>query len=210
MCTGIEIAKLILSIVIPIAIVFLGYFINLRLKRIDQNNEKRLRQENELQEQQRAKLERRDKYRIEFSLNASVIGRQKAYYLVEFTITINNKSLLKKDFTAINLRVRGLEENSDIELWCAQKNDESTKKLPEEKQTSRIKFPVVLFSENILPPYWENVFIEPGVQQDITFNTPIRQDISFILASVKFYYKNVPEPHTAERMFALKPPAGSA
>ncbi len=150
--------------------------------------------------------ERRYKHRIEFSLNVAVIGVQKGYYLVEFTVTINNKSLVKKDFTAIPLRVRGIEENSDIEFWLASKKDKKTKKIIETKQTSRINFPIEIIKENILPPFWPNIFVEPGVQQDISFTARIPQNISYILARAKFPYKGVPKPHTTERMFALNTP----
>ena len=154
--------------------------------------------------------ERRYKHRIEFTLNATVIGTQKDCYLVEFIVTINNKSLVKKDFTEIPLRVRGIEENTAIELLSAKKKDTKTKKVIETKQTSRIKFPIPIVDENILPPFWKNAFVEPGIKQDITFITPIPQNITFILATAKFSYQGIPKPHTAERMFALQAPPRTA
>ena len=155
------------------------------------------------------KQERRHKHRIEFNLNAEVIGIHKGCYLVEFTVTINNKSLVKKNFSAIPLRVKGIETNSDIELWLAEKKDKKTNKVIDTKQTSRVEFPIPILRENILPPFWENAFVEPGVEQNITFTTPIPLNISFILATAKFSYHGIPKPHTAERMFALQPPTKS-
>ena len=92
----------------------------------------------------------------------------------------------------------------------AEKKDTKTKKVIETKQTSRIKFPIPIVDENILPPVWKNAFVEPGIKQDITFITPIPQNITFILATAKFSYIGIPKPHTAERMFALQAPPRTA
>jgi len=198
-----EIIQLILSTLTPIVIVFLGYLLNRRLKLMERESEQRRQQELETKERERNDLERLHKYRLEFSLDARVAGRQKGYYLVEFTATINNKSRLKKDFTAIRLRIRGLEKETAIQLWRARRKNPQTGEV-EEQQTNRIYFPVTVCDENILPPFWENIFVEPGVKQLITFSTSIPENISYILATAGFYYTNVPKPHTAEKMFALK------
>ncbi len=203
MWSSLAIAKLITSLLIPLVIVILGYYFNRRLKQTNQNNGDRHRQELEAKEQERNDLERRYKYRIEFSLDATIIGVQDGFYLLEFTTTINNKSLLQKKYTDITLRVLGIEENSNIKLWLAKNIDKETGEL-KEQQTSRINFPVEIVKENILPPFWSNIFIEPGVKQDVTFTTRIPKNISYILATVKFKYKNIPKPHTAERIFALQ------
>ncbi len=103
MWTSLEIVKL---IIIPISIAILGYYFNRRLKQIDQNNEDRHRQELEAKEQERNALERRYALRIEFDLDATIIGMQNGFYLLKLTTTIDNKSLVQKTFTAITLLSR--------------------------------------------------------------------------------------------------------
>ena len=151
------------------------------------------------------KKERRHALRIEFNLDAFIHGKQDGFHLVEFITTIDNKSLIKHNFTNITLRVLGLKDGEDekIKLWEAPVKDRKTGKITK-KQTSRINFPENILHENILPPSWENIFVEPGVKQQITFPAPIPENIRYILATAKFHYQNVPKPHTAERMFVLK------
>lgn len=172
------------------------------------------------------KKERRYALRIEFSLDARVIGVQKGFYLVEFIATINNKSLIQKQFTAISLRVLGIKKEEDIGLWTTIVEENKTKEpnkisvklftllgwLKEKKtkesrivKTKRINFPEKILKESIIPPQWNYIFVEPGVKQELIYTTRIPEDISFILATVEFHY-DATTPHTAERMFELKIP----
>ncbi len=203
MWNSLEIIKLVSSLVTPIVIVILGYYFNRRLKKSDQKNAT-IRLHNKIaDEQKRDKLESRYNFRIEFTLATIFYGPQKDFYLAEFIATINNKSLVKKSITTIALRIRGIQKNEDILLWVAKKKNTETGSVLS-KQTSRINFPITIVKENILPPFWKNIFVEPGVKQDITFVTRIPANISYVLATASFYYDNIPEPHTAERMFELK------
>ncbi len=198
MWASLEIAKLITSFLIPLVIVILGYYFNRRLKQIDQNNEDRHHRELEAKEQERDGLERRYVLRIEFSLDATIIGVQNGFYLLEFTTTIDNKSLVQKKFTAITLRVLGIKKDENIGLWTTTVNHK-------EINTKRINFPEKILKETIIPAKWNYIFVEPGVKQKITYTTPILEDITYILATVEFHY-DASTPHTAEKMLALQAP----
>ena len=193
MWTIIEIAQL---IIIPLALAMLGYFLDRRLRQIDQQNKKHRQQELEAKEKERDELERKYKLRIEFTINAISHGTQNGSNLVEFITTINNKSAIQHKFTAINLRVRGIKKEQNIGLW---KPTIRNKQI----ETKKINFPEKLMDENIIPPQWNYIFVEPGVKQELIYTTRIPEDISFILATVEFHYDTT-TPHTAEHMFAVK------
>lgn len=204
MSASLEIVKLALSLITPIVIAILGFFLNRRLKQTDQKNEERHQRDIEAKEQERDKQERRHALRIEFALDALFHGPQKGFYLAEFIATINNKSLIQKKFTTITLRIRGIKKDGDIGLWTATVKDKQTKE-PKEIKTERISFPEKILKESIIPPQWNYVFVEPDVKQELAYTTPIPEDICYILATVEFHY-DANTPHTAERMFALQAP----
>ena len=148
------------------------------------------------------KKERRYALRIEFDLDATIIGVQNGFHLLEFTTTINNKSLVQKEFSAITLRIRGIKNDEAIGLWTANVIDDETKE-PKKVKTRRINFPKKILKETIIPPKWTYIFVEPGVKQKIIYTTPISEDICYILATVEFHY-DAKTPHTAEKMLALQ------
>ncbi len=193
MWTSLEISQL---IIIPLALAILGYFLDRRLRQIDQQNEKHRQQKLEAKEKERNELERRYALRIEFYINAIFHGNQQGSSLVEFITTINNKSTIQHKFTAINLRVRGIKKEENIGLW---------KPTIKNKQidTKKINFPEKILEESIIPPQWNFIFVEPGVKQEITYTTPIPEEIRYILVTIEFDY-DASTPHTAERMFEMK------
>ena len=67
MWTSLEFSQL---IIIPLALAILGYFLDRRLRQIDQQNEKHRQQKLEAKEKERNELERRYALRIEFYINA--------------------------------------------------------------------------------------------------------------------------------------------
>ncbi len=200
MWTTLEIVNIIISLSIPIMVAYLGYLFSLRLKLIDQKNDERHQQALELKKQEVDELERIHKARIEFSINRRFHGNQKKMNLVEFVVTINNKSLIRYEFQVIKLRVLGIKKDDDIEFWTATKKNNETGELIK-KVTKRVKFPEKILEENIVP--WNYIFVEPGVKQELTYATLIAENIHYILVSVEFYY-DANTPHTAERMFELK------
>jgi hypothetical protein len=211
MSVNIELLKLILSSVTPIVVLFLGLYINRKLKKIDQKNEKHRQQEIEAKKREIDRQNRIDKKRIEFTIDANVVGMQNGFYIVEFTTTINNKSQAQKQtFTSIILRVRGISKENDIEFWKKKKEEEGTFGENENSKvflTHRINFAEKIMEENILPPLQTNIFIEPGVKQVISYTTRIAAHISFFIAHVSFYYSDkIPYPHTAEKVFRLQIP----
>ena len=90
MWTKLEIIK---NIIIPLAFILLGFF----LKHIYD------------------KKERRHNSRIELTISTNIFAPQQGYYLVEFIITIYNKSLIKHEFDMLNISIHGIKKNTKIE-----------------------------------------------------------------------------------------------
>ena len=183
MLTSLEV----ISLLTPFVVLGSGFLLNRKLKLMEEKNEAHIRQELEEKDQERNKLERHYALRIEFRLDAAVYKPQNGFYLVEFITTINNKSLIRHEFTEIKLRILGIKKDENIELW----------------KNNRISFPEKLGEENIIP--WNYVLVEPDITQELTYTTRIPEDISFILVNVEFHY-DATTPHTAEKMFALQAP----
>jgi hypothetical protein len=143
--------------------------------------------------QQRQKR-REDVPHIELGINCQVFGQDDNNYLVEFTLMVNNRGLVKWTFRSIQLRVRGIREDEQFAYW------------PENGR--RLKFPVkILDKEEVIPKSVESFFVEPGVQQAITYVTKISTQIMYIVVYVEFWYDKK-KLHTSERVFRLTARAG--
>jgi hypothetical protein len=68
--------------------------------------------------------------------------------------------------------------------------------------SQRLAFPDKLSNLNIVPKHYEFIFVEPGVNQEITFVTTISTKYRYILARAEFRYDQH-TPHSTERMFAV-------
>jgi hypothetical protein len=180
----IEYIRLAVSALTPFAVVVLGYVFNRRLKQYQVQRER-----------ERAEIERRHKLRIEFTLDATFYGPKRGYYLSEFSINVHNKSRVKYDFTRITLRVRGLKEDDVPTLW--------------KDREPRLAFPHKLFETNTVPEGLGSIFVEPEVNQPVTFVTRIDDAYDYILGRAEFYYGQSGDeefgPHSVERLFALEP-----
>jgi hypothetical protein len=134
------------------------------------------------------RIERRHKHRIEFTVEANFHGPKKGFHVAEFLIHVHNKSNVRYESERIGLRVRGLKRGDAPKLW---------------RGGDRLEFPDKLLDTNVLP---NAVFIEPDVDQPITFVTRVGQAYDYVLATAEFSYRNADlEPHTAERVFAVNP-----
>ncbi|MEC4685370.1 MAG: hypothetical protein VST71_06535, partial [Nitrospirota bacterium] len=78
----------------------------------------------------------------------------------------------------------------------------------------RLKFPLKIFEENIIPDNYQYYFVEPGTKQTFTYITKIDAKNNFITAFAAFKYKQrfkwkfspfrlVREQHTCEHAFDL-------
>lgn len=193
----VEIAKLIADYLTPILVAFFGFLFSFRLKGIDQQNQRRNQIYQEEKAQQQAEIERKEKQRreelerrykphIEFTIDANFYGPQQGFYIAEFVIYADNKSLIRHEFTDISFRVRGVKKEQQPFLWKGQE--------------PRLCFPEKLFETNLKPKGWNFMFVEPGVKQAFTFATRVEDSFFCLIARAEFHYDN-PTPHSIERVF---------
>ena len=137
--------------------------------------------------------------KIEFDISCKMTGRTESNRIVEFQITANNKGKVKFTFPELRLRIRAIEDPNTLGFL---------------KNTHRLKFPLKVFEENIIPENYMYYFVEPGTKQTFTYTTKIASSIDFIVAFAAFKYKQrvkwkfapfriVREQHTCERTFYL-------
>jgi hypothetical protein len=187
---SVDIASVAASVLTPLAVVVVGYWLDLRLKAYQAERAERLRSEAEERRQRVAEIERRHEPHIEFTLDAAFYGPVGDVYLVEFVIHAHNKSLVRHEFERIELRVRGLTADEQPTLF----DDES--------REHRLVFPEKLFETDVMPGRWNYLFVEPGVKQAITFVTTVPVAYAYVLANAAFRY-DAHTPHTIERMFPV-------
>lgn len=206
---SLETAKLIASLATPIMVALIGFWINGKLKagehRFNKAQSEQARQFTETQraedrrfEEAQRKLYREDEPHIELKLDCKFHELRGDKYLATFTVSAANVGRVEHKFTEILLRIRGIKDEPfeyDIE------NDPH----PDER-ARRAAFPHELLKRNLVPrtkrTKWNYIFIEPGVNQDISFTTLVPSDYSYLSAHVKFDYEEY-RPHTAEAVFAV-------
>lgn len=158
------------------------------------------------------RIERRHKQRIEFTVDATFHRREDGPYLAEFLMDVHNRGNVRQEFTAVRLRVRGLKGGDPAAFWdesgrsrAAEDGSRRSETPPEERK--RLEFPHEILDVDVLP---NRVFIEPGVNQRITYVTVVEETYEYVLANAEFSYES-PRlvPHTAERMFATDPTDGA-
>ncbi|SDJ47277.1 hypothetical protein SAMN04487926_15324 [Paraburkholderia steynii] len=133
--------------------------------------------------------ERTHARRVEMTIDCTFHGLQEGKYLAEFTFQLKNKGLVVHRFRRLRLRVRGVANGDVLQPWS--------------EQPSRVAFPArVIDEEDVLfSKRYAHIFVEPGVEQLITFVGAIPEEISFILVRAEFEYADG-RTHSTERVFA--------
>lgn len=186
---SLEIAKLLVSILTPIAIVILGFLFNQRLQKLERETEDTRRKEEAKEQNEREELERRYWPHIEFDIECNFFGPHQGKYAAEFILTANNKGITKHEFKSIILRVRGIPQGAPLSFWT-------------ERYEHRLDFPEKIVEDEVKPKSWNYIFVEPGVKQRISYMTIIDANIRFITARAEFYYEKY-TPHSTEKMFEV-------
>ena len=164
-----------------------------RIRREQQEREDRQRQEQQEREDEIREQERFGVPHIEFGIDCNTYGPEGDSYLAELLLTICNRGRVQQKFRNIVLRVRGIEQGAPLSYW--------------EDNEPRLSFPGVLVDDvSVLPKGYNYFFVEPGVQQLITYVTRIPASTRFLLAHAQCEYDQF-TPHTAERVFAVGAPA---
>lgn len=214
---SLEITKVIVSVLTPLAVILFGYWINRRLREIEstqqqarddrklkadqERDEQRQRYEDRKEaerlerEERKNEIERRYEPHIEFKIDCQFFGPIENQYLANFLLIAINRGHVQHRFPSIMLRVLGIKRKETFQYW--------------KEREPRAKFPHNLFEEagfekeaEVVPPRWNYILVEPGVAQQINFSTVIPVDYSFIVARAEFHYDKF-TPHSVEGVFSV-------
>ena len=192
----IALAGIVATALVSIASLIIGQRARLAQQARDDRiwREQKTREDRQLQDQRKREDHIREQERlgvphIEFQISCNAHGPQDDSYLVEFLLTVCNRGRIRQEFSRIVLRVRGIEKGTQLSYW--------------EGNEPRLNFPCLLVPEaSLLPKGYNYFFVEPGVQQAITYVTRISASTRFLLAHARFEYDQY-TPHTVERVFAV-------
>lgn len=196
---SLELVKVIISVLTPLTVIFLGYWINLRLKSVEKNQqdireerrqqlEERREAERLEREEKKNEIERRYQPHIEFKIDCQFFGPLEDKILTNFCLIADNRGHVLHRFPSIKLRVRGIKKEESFQYW--------------EGQEPRVKFPHKVFETEVVPTGWNFIFVEPGVAQTINFTSIVSTDYSFIVVRAEFHYDKY-TPHSVEKMFEV-------
>jgi hypothetical protein len=185
-----EDAKLLVSILTPLAIVILGFLFNRRLHKLESEREDTRSKHNAKEQKECDELERRHTPHIEFNIDCKFFGPYQGKYAAEFILTANNKGITKHEFTSIILRLRGIKQDAALAYWTR-------------RYEHRLEFPEKIVEDEVKPNNLNYIFIEPGVTQRLSYITIIDAEIKYITARAEFNYEEY-KPHSREKMFEVK------
>jgi hypothetical protein len=109
--------------------------------------------------------------RIEFDIECNVVGSNESDSIVEFVVIANNKGKIRFTFHELQLRVRGINEGESFAYW---------------RDSKRMEFPEKVLDENIIPSKYKYYFVEPGINQAISYITKIPKNMRFVVAFAAF------------------------
>ena len=188
---SLETAKLLVSILTPLAIVILGFLFNSRLHKLESEREDTKRKHDAKEQKERDELERRHTPHIEFDIDCKFFGPHQGKYAAEFILTADNKGITKHEFTSIILRVRGIKQDAPLAYWTR-------------RYEHRVEFSEKIVEDEVKPKNWNYIFVEPGVTQRLSYITIIEAEIKYITAKAEFNYEQY-KPHSTEKMFEVSP-----
>ena len=195
---SLEIAKLVVGLVTPLVVAFIGYWISTQLKRSEATRQKERDESRREYEEKRdierlerearkEQIERRHTPHIELKLECQFLGVRNNQFLAALTVLAGNSGQVLHKFERVILRLRGIKDEQ-FEY--------------REGREPQANFPHKIFETNLVPGDWNFIFIEPGVTQRVSLITVIPAEYTYVLAHVEFEYKEY-WPHTAEAVFAV-------
>lgn len=189
--TNLEIAKLLVSILTPVAIVILGYLFNRRMHKLESEREDTRRKQEAKEQKKRDELERRHNPHIEFDVDCHFFGPHEGKYAAEFMLTANNKGITRHEFRSIILRLRGIKQDTPFSFWTRW-------------YEHRLEFPEKIVEDEVKANNINYIFVEPGTTQRLSYITIIDTEFKYITARAEFYYDQY-TPHSTEKMFEVSP-----
>jgi hypothetical protein len=168
-----------------------GIFSTLAVSLVTMFIARRREKEQQAREDARREKERIDFPQVEFNIDCNFYGPQQDEYLVEVLLTVHNKGHVQHQLKDVRLRIRGIEENTELKFWVG---------------GFRLDFP-----EKLVPLATEGeaevgqlFFAEPGEKHVITYVTKIPASIKYILAYAKHRFGAKDHLHDTERVFPVK------
>ena len=166
-------------------------------------------------ERRRIKTERQHEIRMQFDLKGKTLGPQEGYYILDLSAILHNKGLVRLVIDTLRIKILGIKQKQDIKLFEKNPKDE-TASLKEGTTNLIASFPEELVNSDMLQAINTNseekkknaYFVEPGVQQRISYVARIPENISFILVRAQFEYAKNPEKqseHSAQIILEMKP-----
>lgn len=156
-------------------------------RREDLEREHQGRLEIERQQERKDELERIHAPQIQFDVSARFFHAAEAGTFVEVRLNVWNRGRVRQELHDPVLRIRGLGGGAPLKP----------------RADKRLDFPIeVLRKRSVLPRDLRFFFVEPGVEQDISFVTAIPDGARFVLVYAEFSYDKY-TPHSTERVFAV-------
>lgn len=185
---SLEVAKLIVSVLVPLAILGLGIWFDRRLKGIELDRQTEVEQRRIQSDERRREIERIYAPHIEFTVDCRCLGTRQDKCMLNIILVANNRGHVRHQFPRIQLRVRGIKQDEPLRFWAGQE--------------PRAEFPHKLVDAEVVPPGYSYIFVEPGVAQSINYVTLIPTGYSLLLIKAEFWY-DTNTSHSAESVFAL-------
>ena len=138
--------------------------------------------------------ERSHARRVLFNIQCQFFGPLDGKYVVEVALNVKNTGLVIHRFKRLRIRILGIDHDDEISAW--------------QGQPSRLAFPRKIVDEPdvIFAEKYGSLFVEPGVDQPITFVSIIPASTRLVLARAEFEYGDG-QTHSVEKVF--EPGAGA-
>ncbi|TLD43299.1 MAG: hypothetical protein JETT_0468 [Candidatus Jettenia ecosi] len=218
---SLEMIKLVFSTLTPLAILLLGIWTNIRLRKFEQDREADRREkkqereeqkcidkeekESERQKEERACEERERLYQVKKGKELIQNGRIHIPH-IEFTIQCiffgpqNGMYIAEFILNACN---RGCTTQRFPRIMLRVLGIRSGERLSFwEGNEPRLRFPEKILETAVIPKDRDFILVEPGIKHDINFTTIIPHEYRFIIARAEFHYEKYP-PQSTEKVFEL-------
>jgi hypothetical protein len=127
--------------------------------------------------------------RLEFSIDCEFLGPENGEYITQFILRARNKGLVRYQFSQIVLSVRGISTDGGVHFW--------------DGMEPRIEFPLSILKADVIPDNYNFFFVEPGVEQPITYITKVSENIGYVLVKAEFQYDRF-TPHSIAKAFQVR------
>lgn len=129
------------------------------------------------------------KQRIEFEIDFADLGKKGNERIIEIGVIAENKGNVEQRFRDIKLRVRGIDESSELSEI--------------EGYEPRLAFPIDLGKSSLVTEKFNYYFVRPKVRQRFPMVRRVPASWTHFHVRATFKYKGTNDIHTAERAFVL-------